>query len=93
MYRDDSIPVDLTGTALGVFNDEVEQGSKLPVAFRISDGTTAGLAAQGIPLYGYAVQLAYSPKRRERAAAAVMAIDFAAATIEAQEQGRIKALT
>lgn len=96
MYRDDSFSLDqLDGTAVGVFYQAVAAQRDLPVAFRITDADAQayGLAAQGVPIaQGHARKMTFSPSWRERAAAAVMAIDFAANAIVTREQGRIKAI-
>lgn len=70
----------LRGTAFGIFYRQVAEGKRLPVAIRIEDlHGHQGIAAQGIALRGNsrAEKLAYSTKWRDRARAAIHAVNFA----------------
>lgn len=70
----------LRGTAFGIFYRQIDEGKRLPVAIRIEDlHGHQGIAAQGIRLTGnsQAERLAFSKDWRDRAKAAIHAVNFA----------------
>lgn len=77
-------------TAYESFWTALDEG-EIPVAFPVKDleNGGAGLSGCGVPFEGNAAaeELLYSEDWRDRAAAAVLALDFAMSTIELRYQG------